>query len=255
MVALGLIPALATLNALEPARPPVRWRGPWLPVLRMLALALPLALVGFLFIPRLSAPCGARHPDGPARTGVSGSMAPGDFTQLLVDDSPAFRVSFDGPPGRRARQRYFRGPVLWRFDGRTWSTAHNASSRTCRRRDATRRPNRWTHGAACYAYQVTLEPTQQHWLFALDTPLAAPDGRAFHPRPHPASRQAHPLGVTLSRCARATQHVLSPGLCAARRAGARCSCPQGFDPRARDPGRALATALRRTGRRPSSMPR
>ena len=244
-VALGLVPALATLNTLEPARPAWRWRGPLLPVLRMLALALPLALVGFLFIPRLSAPLWGAPSDGPARTGVSGSMSPGDFTQLLVDDSPAFRVSFDGPrPPRTAR--YFRGPVLWRFDGRTWSTARNAS----RHVPPSRRPPPEPMDArgGMHAYQVTLEPTRQHWLFALDTPITPPPGAHFTPA-RTLLRAKRINTVVTYRVRSSTRHVLEPDLSTATRRRA-LQLPAGFDPRAR----ALARGWRqRYGDRPQAI--
>lgn len=244
-VALGLIPALATLNALEPARPDFRWKGAWWPVLRMLGLALPLALVGFLFIPRLSAPLWGAPATGPTRTGVSDSMAPGDFTQLLIDDSPAFRVGFDGPRPPRM-QRYFRGPVLWRFDGRTWSTAHDASPRlpAPMRPPAESLQSRGGH----YSYQVSLEPTQRHWLFALDTPMAAPKGTHFTPaRTLLADQRVRTM--RRYRLHSSTQYVLQPELPPAERRRA-LQLPSGFDPRAR----ALARQWRqREGNRPGAI--
>jgi protein-glutamine gamma-glutamyltransferase len=236
LVALGLLPTLAALNALQPARPAFSWKSSWLPVLRMLALALPLTLVGFLFIPRLSAPLWGAPSDGPTRTGVSGSMAPGDFTQLLVDDTPAFRVSFDGPRPPRM-QRYFRGPVLWRFDGRTWSTAHDASPRLPEHMRPPVEPV-VPHGGM-HAYQVTLEPTQRHWLFALDTPLAAPHGAHFTPARTLLSNQRI-RSIRRYRMRSSTQHVLEPNLSPGDRARA-LQLPKGFDPKAR----ALAAQWRR----------
>ena len=227
-VALGLVPALATLNTLEPARPAWRWRGPLLPVLRMLALALPLALVGFLFIPRLNAPLWGAPANGPARTGVSGDMSPGDFTRLLLDDSPAFRVSFDGPRPPRL-QRYFRGPVLWRFDGRTWSTARDAARHIPPARRPPAEPMQARGGL--YTYQVTLEPTQQHWLFALDTPVTPPQDAHFTPA-RTLWRDQRIRSVLNYSARSSTRHVLQPELPAATRRRA-LQLPAGFDPRAR----------------------
>jgi transglutaminase-like putative cysteine protease len=92
-------------------------------------------------------------------------MAPGSIQQLLLDDSAAFRVDFDGPPPARA-QLYWRGPVLTDFDGATW----------------TRRPAIAANdaaysvpaGAALAKYDIALEPDDVPWLFALDIPLDAP---------------------------------------------------------------------------------
>ncbi len=236
LVALGLVPALATLNALEPERPSWSWKGQWLPVLRMLVLALPLALVGFLFIPRLSAPLWGAPASGPARTGVSGSMSPGDFTQLLVDETPAFRVSFDGTRPPRM-QRYFRGPVLWRFDGRTWSTARNASHRLPPGMRPAVEAVRPLGGD--YSYEITLQPTQQYWLFALDAPLSAPDKAHFTPARTLLSED--PIrSIRRYRMHSSTRYVLQPRLDADQRQRA-LQLPAGFDPRAR----ALAAQWRR----------
>ncbi|HKU89036.1 MAG TPA: transglutaminaseTgpA domain-containing protein, partial [Steroidobacteraceae bacterium] len=71
---------------------------------------------------------------------------------------PVFRVRFEhGPPPRTAL--YWRGPVLNDFDGFTWRRARG----------------RVYHAEAlqrigpAYRYHVTLEPTDQPWLFSLDT--------------------------------------------------------------------------------------
>jgi transglutaminase-like putative cysteine protease len=87
------------------------------------------------------------------------------MTELLVDDSPALRVSFNGaPPAPSAR--YFRALVLWDFDGRTWSREEG-------------RPQRVLEPvvplAAEVDHEITLEPTDRPWLVALDVPLAAPE--------------------------------------------------------------------------------
>ena len=61
---------------------------------------------------------------------------------------------------RRRAQRYWRGPVLSRFDGREWSLVAAA-----RRRRA-----RAAGGGRADHYTVTLEPHGKPWLFALDLP-------------------------------------------------------------------------------------
>ncbi len=164
LVLLGLVPNLAALRAIEPRGPAPGWRQELVPVVQILALALPLALFSFMFVPRLASPLwGAPGPDT-GRTGLSSRMTPGNLTELLIDDSPAMRVSFaDQPPP--PEQRYFRGWVMSHFDGRTWSHARhdNDSPETV---SATRSID----------YQVILEPTGGHILPALDVPLSEPDG-------------------------------------------------------------------------------
>lgn len=228
LVALGLVPALATLSALEPERPRHDWRMQTGAVLRMVLLAVPLALAAFVFVPRLSTPLWGAPSDGPARTGISGSMSPGDFSQLLIDDTPAFRVSFDTAPPPRT-QRYFRGPVLWLFDGRTWSAAPDASAHVPGRRSAAVEPLHPEGGV--YRYQVTLQPTHRHWLFALDTPIAAPQGARFTPA-RTLLNATRIRDVYTYRMRSSTRHVLAPTLARADRRRA-LLLPRGFDPRSR----------------------
>ncbi|HEX6833172.1 MAG TPA: DUF3488 and transglutaminase-like domain-containing protein [Rudaea sp.] len=163
---------LATLRELQPRpagvpEPPLRTA--MLRDLRAGAFALltaiPLALCVFLFFPRLDSPLWGAPTDATARTGLGDSMAPGSIQELLVDDSPAFRVTFDGPVPPRA-DRYWRGPVLWRFDGTAWTRPeYLRGDGDPAALEATSEP---------VTYEVTLEPTDRRWLVALDAPLEAP---------------------------------------------------------------------------------
>src|SRR5450755_2019968 len=88
---------------------------------RVLAQALPLALVFWLLFPRFAGPLWQIPSDSQtAASGLSDTMSPGDISQLALSDEIAFRVRFDtaAPPNR---ERYWRGPVLDVFDGHTWS--------------------------------------------------------------------------------------------------------------------------------------
>ncbi|HJU25244.1 MAG TPA: DUF3488 domain-containing protein, partial [Rhodanobacteraceae bacterium] len=119
LVALALLPALATLRALQADAPERRMTRLFTPGARLRLASSPLALLAFVFVPRLSTPLWGAPGADVARTGVSDRMAPGDMRDLLIDDSPAMRVGFDGePPPQSAR--YFRGVVMWYFDGRAW---------------------------------------------------------------------------------------------------------------------------------------
>lgn len=133
----------------------------------LMLLALPFALVLFTLFPRLASPLWGMPEDAlDGKTGLSDEMSPGNIASLFADDSPAFRVSFDGPPPPRS-ERYWRGPVLWRFDGRTWKRLFY-SNRTPER---TPRP-----GPGAFSYTVQLEPSERRWLFSLDYPMRAPEG-------------------------------------------------------------------------------
>ena len=134
--------------------------------LRMALPALPLALVLFLFFPRLSSPLwGIYGGDTSGVTGLSSSMSPGSVSALFMDDGPAFRVTFEGTPPP-PQQRYWRGPVLWEFDGRTWTRFFFSNVPA---------PETPPPSAVDYRYTVELEPHQRRWLFALDYPASYPE--------------------------------------------------------------------------------
>jgi transglutaminase-like putative cysteine protease len=130
----------------------------------MLAQSAPVMLVLFLLFPRATGPLWRLPQDAHAGvSGLSDSMSPGSVSQLSLSDAVAFRVEFKSATPL-ARSMYWRGPVLWDFDGRTW-TVPNAFLRG--------KPSLETLSPAV-EYAVTLEPHNQRWLFALDLPDGAP---------------------------------------------------------------------------------
>jgi protein-glutamine gamma-glutamyltransferase len=131
---------------------------------RTLLLAAPLALLMFLFFPRVAGSFWAVPRGEEAVTGLSDTMSPGSIAHLITSYDTAFRVQFIGPAPPYP-ERYWRGPVLHDFDGRTWRGAPQLYRR--------RAPLEGQ--GPLYRYRVDLEPTQQHWWLALDTPLASPD--------------------------------------------------------------------------------
>ncbi|MEO8672319.1 MAG: DUF3488 and transglutaminase-like domain-containing protein [Tahibacter sp.] len=176
LIVLGLIPQLLALRALEPQPPGVdassrkihqELRVAIPSALLALAAAAPLAIAMFLFLPRLAQPLWGTSAADSNKTGLSDRMTPGSMGELLTDDSAAFRVGFSGPPPP-AQQRYWRSLVLSRFDGTTWWRARSALIDPGS-------PGFEALGAAL-DYELTLEPTQQTWLVALDLPALAPQG-------------------------------------------------------------------------------
>lgn len=135
--------------------------------LRLLALALPIGLVLFLFFPRWGSPLWGL-PEGAldARSGLSDSMSPGSIQSLFMDDSPAFRASFQSGVPSHA-EMYWRGPVFWDFDGQSWQTSFLSRVPADNKPDPTTAP---------YRYRIQMEPTEQRWLFALDYPALEPRG-------------------------------------------------------------------------------
>ena len=111
----------ATLLRLTTAAPLPDWRSSLLYGGRILAQALPLTLVFWLLFPRFAAPLWQVPNDSRvAESGLSDSMSPGDIDQLALSDEVAFRVRF-ASAAPTAQERYWRGPVLHSFDGRTWT--------------------------------------------------------------------------------------------------------------------------------------
>ena len=135
----------------------------------LLAHAAPVGLLLFLLFPRVQGPMWGLPQDAQSGiTGLSDTMAPGDIAQLAQSDALAFRAEFtDRIPA--PRQRYWRGPVLSNFDGRTWTAGqvHLAEAPPAPR------------GGVAYRYTVLLEPHQRHWLFALETPARRPPQANF----------------------------------------------------------------------------
>ena len=230
LICLVLLALVAALVSLQPA--PVDVRRPLRAHLRLSALllgaGLPLAAAAFALVPRLGSPLwGSPGNDATARTGLSDRMAPGSLTDLLLDDSPAFRVDFADaiPP---PQLRYFRAIVLGDFDGTSWTRSRDYA-----------RPEILRAGRPATDYTITLEPNDRRWLPALDMPLSAPpttrlgaDRTLLADEPVAQARQY--------RVQSATDYLLAPTLSATQRAHA-LALPQGFDPRSRALGEGWRT--------------
>jgi len=130
---------------------------------KLLLQGAPLAAILFVVFPRLPGPMWSLPDDAVAKTGLSESMSPGTIGSLSKSDEVAFRVEFDGAPPPQ-EQRYWRGPVLSDFDGKKWSVVENT---------AKLRPTE-NPSDNNISYSVTVQPTQQSWLFALDHPASLP---------------------------------------------------------------------------------
>ncbi len=147
----------------------------------LIAQALPLMLVLFVLFPRIPGPLWGLPSDSGANavTGLSENMSPGDISELSQSDEVAFRVRFDGdPPPRYAR--YWRGPVLWTFDGRTWEPGVRPNNLQAGMLTDTANPVR---------YEVTLEAHRHHWMLALDMPASTPPEARMTPSRQLVSRK------------------------------------------------------------------
>ncbi len=125
----------------------------------LLLQALPLTLILFILFPRVQGPLWGLPQDAYASSGLDDRMSPGSLSRLSLSEAVAFRVTYSDKPPRRD-QMYWRGPVLWEFDGRTWTPGRNVAGVT----------PQFTELDQPIDYSVTLEPHNKPWLFALDVP-------------------------------------------------------------------------------------
>lgn len=196
---------------------------------RSLLYAMPLAILLFVFFPRLPGHLWGVTGNDDAVTGLSDTMTPGSITRLTASYDIAFRVRFDGrapPPD----ERYWRGIVMNDFDGDTWTAGKSAPGQR-QRLDCLSRP---------YRYRVYLQPTFTRWWLALDTVMASPASDVRYTSDYQliaAHRLTHSLSYTAVSCT----HVRSvaPLSSAARLEETRL--PPGRNPRTA----ALALRLRR----------
>src|SRR5207342_2885996 len=138
-------------------------------VLQLLLIGLPLALATFWLFQRLASPMWGVPGRAMAKPGLSDSMRPNDWLDLMSDDTPVLRARFFGATPRQD-QMYWRGPTLWRFDGEEWTQPAWTRGLHAPRVQAS--PRQWD-------YELEVEPTDRRQLVALDLPLAAPGGSAL----------------------------------------------------------------------------
>ncbi|MDQ3058814.1 MAG: DUF3488 and transglutaminase-like domain-containing protein [Pseudomonadota bacterium] len=160
---------LGLLTALVNAHMPVG-KPPLLQAARtagaMALLGTPIMLVLFLLFPRMAPLWGVPSDAMTGRSGLSGSMEVGSVATLALNENVAMRLRFEGqaPP---QRELYLRGPVLSGFDGRQWRSPRFSYASRYGVTD------KLSVSGTPVRYEVTLEPTQQPWLFVLE---AAPEG-------------------------------------------------------------------------------
>lgn len=161
VAALALCATLASVTALNALADPTAGNRERLRTgALLLAHALPFMVVVFVLFPRLPGPLWGLPADAySGLTGLSDTMSPGSISNLGESGAIAFRAEFDGEPPPPT-QRYWRGPVLTAFDGRTWRAGRTLES-----------------SSPFYAptgprldYRMTLEPHNRRWLLALDFP-------------------------------------------------------------------------------------
>ncbi|MEE8150541.1 MAG: DUF3488 and transglutaminase-like domain-containing protein, partial [Nitrosomonadaceae bacterium] len=130
----------------------------------LLVQSIPLMLILFVFFPRVQGPLwGLPQDTYSGISGLSNTMTPGSISQLILSDEVAFRVNFEGVIPK-PDQLYWRGPVFWYFNGKNWLPG----------KKITRDFIKYERLEKRVQYTVTLEPHNNHWLFALDMPAMLP---------------------------------------------------------------------------------
>jgi transglutaminase-like putative cysteine protease len=184
----------ATLLRLTSTLPAPDWRRSLRYAGRILAQALPLALVFWLFFPRFAGPLWHMPEDGSAGSGLSDTMSPGDINELALSDDIAFRVRFATAPPP-PQERYWRGPVMHDFDGHAWKIRNSSLNAA---------PALQFQGPA-YRYTLSLEPHRHNWIFALDwpshwdLPRGALTGDYTLVQPEPVSRPIDVMATSYTR--------------------------------------------------------
>lgn len=196
---------------------------------KMLLMALPLAALMFVFFPRLPGQFWALPARADAMTGLSDTMSPGDVSELSISSALAFRVKFENGEMPPARERYWRGPVLHDFDGRTWRRP---------RYGFVERPV-IAFGKA-YDYRILLEPHNREWVFPLDAVTGWPRGTFRTADLQLVSRR--PIARTTSFTMRSSPQYRSSGPLPKAMQMSDLQLPAGRNPRSR----ALATQIRST---------
>ena len=144
---------------------------------KLLAQAIPFALVLFVLFPRIP-PMWSVPTANTAQTGLPDEVSPGDIASLAKSDAIAFRVTFDDAAPSND-QLYWRALVYPHFAQGTWSLPDPLRDKRLTY------PIDWVDDTVTYkfvpkvagldkvSYQVLMEPTNNRRMFALDLALSA----------------------------------------------------------------------------------
>jgi len=136
----------------------------------MTLLGAPVMTALFVLFPRIGPLWGIPGDAMSGRSGLSATMQVGNLASLVLDESIAMRVKFEGRVPAQS-DLYFRGPVLSTFDGREWRPLQRLGARPFpmpgvgAQLQVSGEPVR---------YEVTLEPNNRPWILVLDAAAAAP---------------------------------------------------------------------------------
>lgn len=135
---------------------------------KLMIQAFPIMVLLFLLFPRIQGGMWGRAPILSGKPGFSDRMSFGDISEMAKNTDVAFRVEFEDriPP---RDQLYWRGVVLWDFDGHTWHRGVGRRGSFPKRSVASDK----------IKYTLTLEPHNEQWLITLDLPMRISQRRAW----------------------------------------------------------------------------
>jgi transglutaminase-like putative cysteine protease len=137
-------------------------------VFKLIAHAAPLTLLLFILFPRIPGPLWGLPEDAfSAQTGLGDTMQPGTINKLSDNYAVSFRVKFSDTIPTNANL-YWRGPVFWHFDGKSWSAPKQERRTTLKQSKINSFEQRTIN------YEITLEPHNKPWLISLDIPVDIP---------------------------------------------------------------------------------
>ena len=125
----------------------------------MILKAIPLAIILFLFFPRINASFGFLPGDDTANDGLSNSMSPGEISSSAFSTELIFRVTFDGPPPANG-ELYWRVKTMSRENNFGWELDRRAMSIWRSDSDG----QRAVINAVGQTYNILHEPTADRFL-------------------------------------------------------------------------------------------
>lgn len=128
--------------------------------LKLSFMIFPFLILMFFVFPRFSLGIFPQQSRAQNSSGFSEHLEPGDIDQLVLDDSPAFRVYFQEGSIPEPRQMYWRGISLNKTEGLKWSGLPRFVSRHEKQSGG--------GGETRIPYEVVLEPGYGRWLFLLE---------------------------------------------------------------------------------------
>lgn len=133
---------------------------------QLLLQAVPVMLILFVLFPRIPGPLwGLPQDANSGMTGLGDSLQFGKISNLTKNNAIAFRVQFKNAAPEK-NQLYWRGPVLWHQENRSWTMSSNDIGLQAETVGVYGEPIHYT---------ITLEPHNRLWMLMLDMPTLVPN--------------------------------------------------------------------------------